>query len=274
MENQLFFNNYSQAWERLIIFFLLIFILFFLEIKFPKRPLNSPKILRRVTNFGLSFFNILILKFLIPFSLISASEKAKQLNFGIFNIFSISQSLEIIFSLVIFDFFIYLQHLSSHKFFILWKLHLVHHSDTDLDVSSATRFHSLEIVLSFFYKSIIIFLLGPSKQSIIYFEILLNAMAMFNHSNISIPNRVDQFLRKLIVTPDMHRIHHSINQSEHHKNFGFNLSIWDYLFKTYKSFPDLGHFKMRIGLNSFREQKYISILSLLKMPFIKEDHLN
>ncbi|WP_419168251.1 sterol desaturase family protein [Halobacteriovorax sp.] len=199
------------------------------------------------------------------------ADKVNSIGIGLFNWLNLPENLEIILSLIFFDFFIYLQHIATHKFKFLWKFHQVHHADIDLDVSSGNRFHTIEIALSFLYKFLLILLIGPSSKAVILFEILLNSMAMFNHSNIFIPKKIDNILRCFIVTPDMHRIHHSIKKNEHNSNFGFNLSIWDFIFKTYKESPSLGQLKMTIGLPYFRQQKYISPISLLTMPFQTKD---
>jgi len=259
----------NSPWLRPSVFIIFFAIFCLLEVITPRRRLTSSKKKRWMSNLSLSLFNSLILKYFMPFTLVIFALKAQSLNIGLFNIIDVPHILEIGLSLVILDFFIYLQHIASHKFSFLWKLHRVHHADVDLDVSSGNRFHTLEIVLSFFYKSALIFIIGPSAASIILFEIILNTMAMFNHSNINIPMKIDKILRLFVVTPDMHRVHHSIERSEYNTNFGFNLSIWDFLFKTYKNAPLLGQQGMEIGLKYFREEKYISPLALLKMPFLK-----
>lgn len=261
----------NSIWLRPFIFIIFFSIFCFLEIISPKRKLLYSKKKRWFGNLSLSFFNTIIIKFFIPITLAAVALKAQSLNLGLFNILNFPHFSEIILSLILFDFFIYLQHVATHKFTFLWKLHRVHHADVDLDVSSGNRFHTIEIILSFLYKSALIFLIGPSPASVILFEIILNSVAMFNHSNISIPQKIDRPLRLFIVTPDMHRVHHSVEKQEYNKNFGFNLSVWDFIFKTYKDAPFLGQLNMNIGLDFFRETKYISPLALLKMPFLRRD---
>ena len=155
---------------------------------------------------------------------------------------------EFILSILILDFAIWFQHVVTHKIPFLWRVHQVHHSDPEFDVSTAIRFHPIEIVLSMLFKVGLVYLLGPSALAVLIFEILLNASAMFNHANIKIPPKLEKFLRLFIVTPDMHRIHHSSDRSEHDTNYGFALSIWDKLFGTYKVEPNLSHQEMEVGL--------------------------
>jgi len=264
-------NLLNSLWLRPALFLTLLTVLGACEVVWPRRTLTQIKRSRWGANLALTFFNGLILRFIIPLSLVSIASRAQELGIGLLNLFSLSPSLELILSLFFLDFFIYLQHVATHKFSFLWKFHQVHHADLDLDVSSGTRFHTIEIVLSLCYKTLIILLIGPSALSVILFEIILNSMAMFNHSNINLPVVVDKYLRLLVVTPDMHRVHHSSDHREHNRNFGFNLSVWDFLFQTYQDFPKLGQLKMEIGLTYFRDAKLISPLSLVKMPFIKKN---
>lgn len=246
-------------------------LLCFLEIACPRRQLQFSKKKRWISNLSLSLFNVLTLKLLIPVSLVAIAVKVQDSGFGLLNILNMSHLTQTIFSLILLDFAIYFQHVLTHKIPFLWKFHQVHHADVDLDVTSGSRFHSIEIIISFFFKIFLIFVLGVTPLSIIIFEILLNALAMFNHANLNIPVDLDKILRFFVVTPDMHRIHHSVRSDEYNQNFGFNLSCWDYLFKTYKSIPILGHKDMVIGLNFFRDDKYIHPLQLLKMPFMKRN---
>ena len=252
---------------RLTIFFILLVSFCFLEVIIPKRVLTAPKKKRWLTNLNLSFLNTLILHLSMPYGLVSLAALLRGNKIGLLNILNLSYLTEIILSVVIFDLLIYFQHILSHKFPIFWRFHKIHHIDVDLDVSSGNRFHTIEIVFSFLYKSLFILLLGPSPDSILFFEIILNSMAMFNHSNINIPPAIDKVLRFLVITPDMHRIHHSVKDKEYNKNFGFNLSFWDFLLKTYKEKPEDGHVAMKIGLDSYRDFKYISLFKLLIIPF-------
>jgi sterol desaturase/sphingolipid hydroxylase (fatty acid hydroxylase superfamily) len=189
---------------------------------------------------------------------------AEAKGLGLFNLTNLNFTLEVFISVIIFDGLIYIQHVLSHKWDFLWKIHRVHHSDIDLDTTSALRFHPAEIVFSFIFKVFCIFIFGFSSESVFILEILLSSMAMFNHSNIFIPNRMERLLRLLVVTPQMHIIHHSIEQFESDSNYGFNLSIWDRIFKTYTStFISNGI----IGQKYARTDSDHQIGALLKMPF-------
>jgi len=176
--------------------------------------------------------------------------------------------LSVFIAIVLLDGIIYLQHVMFHALPILWRLHRMHHADLDLDVTSGPRFHPLEMILSLLIKLAAIMVVGPPVVAVLLFEVILNVMAMFNHSNIALPGIIDRGLRWLIVTPDMHRVHHSTVNRETNSNFGFNLSIWDRLFGTYLAQPALGHQAMQIGLNQFREPKYLTLHWLLVLPFL------
>ncbi len=172
-----------------------------------------------------------------------------------------------IFAVIVLDLCIYLQHRLFHRVPMLWRLHMMHHSDVDLDVTSGARFHPIEIVLSMLIKMAVICLLGPAIIAILIFEIILNAVAMFNHSNVYIPTQIDRLLRRFIVTPDMHRVHHSIIKAETNSNYGFNLPWWDRLFGTYCAQPAKGHDKMIIGLKQFQQPQTQSLKWMLRLPF-------
>jgi sterol desaturase/sphingolipid hydroxylase (fatty acid hydroxylase superfamily) len=260
----------TSIWLRPTIFIIVLSTLFIIEVMAPRRALTTPKRKRWINNLSLSLINSLAIKFFLPFSLVTIALFAKNKEIGLLNLLELPRLIEIFLILIVFDFFIYLQHVASHKYSYLWRLHKVHHIDLDLDASSGNRFHTLEILLSFLYKIVLIMLIGPSPESIILFEIILNSMTMFNHSNINIALRFDKYLRIFVVTPDMHRIHHSVKETEHNRNFGFNLSLWDFVLKTYKAKPDDGQLNMKIGLNHFRGSKYTSLLAILKIPFISK----
>jgi len=176
-------------------------------------------------------------------------------------------TVEIIVALVVLDFAIWLQHVLSHRIPLLWRFHQMHHADTDIDVSTALRFHPLEIALSTLYKVAWVLLLGPSAVAVVLFEVILNGCAMFNHANVALPAWLDRIVRRLIVTPDMHRIHHSVLPREHHTNFGFNLSIWDRLLGTYTEQPAAGHVAMRIGLAEHAAADATRLAWCLVLPF-------
>lgn len=173
-------------------------------------------------------------------------------------------------SIVLLDLAVYGQHVALHFFAPLWRLHRAHHADLDLDVTTGLRFHPFEILFSMLFKLAVITLIGAPVSSVLLFEIILNAMAMFNHGNISLPHRLDGLLRYIIVTPDMHRVHHSTLSTEMNRNFGFSLAVWDRLFRTYRDQPQAGHDEMMIGLPQWRNPKFCSQLTnILRMPFGK-----
>ncbi len=173
-----------------------------------------------------------------------------------------------IISIIVMDFIIYLQHLMVHFVPALWCIHRVHHADPDYDVTTGARFHPIEIILSMLIKFSIILVLGPPLVAVIFFEVILNGLAMFNHGNVGLPHVVERPLRYLIVTPDMHRIHHSIEDDESNTNFGFNLSCWDRMFGTYRDQPRKGHIGMTIGIHQFRSIQQTSWISgMLTIPF-------
>lgn len=233
-----------------------------LGILLPRRSIKK-RLYGWIGNLSLGLFNGFLLSSL--FTLLM-SKYLSQFSFGLFYQFSLSSTLQLVLTVVLLDFFIYLQHLVSHRFRPLWILHRVHHTDTEFDASSALRFHTLEIFLSFIFKGLIIVTFGFQFEHVVVFEIILNSSAIFNHSNTHL-GAADSFLRKIFVTPDFHRVHHSIEPKFHHSNFGFFLSIWDQIFRTAQSPQKVDHPKMRIGLDIYRSDR--NLWSLLTQPFRK-----
>ena len=171
--------------------------------------------------------------------------------------------------MLLLDLAIYLQHLMMHRVPLLWRLHRVHHADLDIDLTTGSRFHTIEIVLSMLIKWLVIAALGPALLAVLIFEILLNGMALFNHANVRLPRVVDRAMRYLLVTPDMHRVHHSVLRNETNSNYGFNLSLWDRCFRTYIDQPARGHEGMKIGIPEFRDARQVERLpGMLALPFI------
>jgi len=239
------------------------------EIVAPKRALTVSRALRWTNNLGLVFFNSFIVRLIFPAAAVGVAIFAADHGWGLLNYYSIPFTLSVVLSIIAMDFIIYLQHVLVHAVPVLWRLHRVHHADLDYDVTTGARFHTLEIILSMLIKFATIVVLGPPVVAVIIFEVVLNAMAMFNHGNIGLPKGLDKLLRWFIVTPDMHRVHHSIEDDETNSNFGFNLSWWDRLFGTYRDQPRGGHQGMTIGIRKFREPKQASwITGMLAMPFI------
>ncbi len=238
------------------------------ELIAPRRALTVSKTVRWVNNLGLVFFNSFIVRLVFPVAAIGVAAIAQDKSWGLFNNIEISIGLAAVLSIVIMDFVIYVQHVMVHAIPVLWRLHRVHHADRDFDVTTGARFHTLEIILSMGIKFTTIVLLGPPVFAVIIFEVILNATAMFNHGNIRLPKNIDRVLRLLVVTPDMHRVHHSVEDDETNSNFGFSLPWWDRLFGTYRDQPRAGHTKMTIGIHKFKDPKLVSwIPGMLILPF-------
>ena len=238
------------------------------ELIAPRRALTVSKIVRWVNNLGLVFFNSFIVLLVFPIAAIGVAAMAQENNWGLLNAIEMPVWLAAILAIVIMDLVIYIQHVMVHAIPVLWRLHRVHHADPDYDVTTGSRFHTLEIILSMGIKFCTIVLLGPPVFAVIIFEIILNATAMFNHGNIRLNASVDKILRFFLVTPDMHRVHHSVEDDETNSNFGFSLPWWDRLFGTYRDQPRAGHEGMTIGIHKFNETKDVSWISgMLTLPF-------
>ncbi|MHB8623977.1 MAG: sterol desaturase family protein [Sulfuricaulis sp.] len=239
------------------------------EVAAPRRALVIPKWRRWTSNLGLVFLNSGLLRLIFPIVAVGFAVLAQSRGWGLFNQQKVSFWFAVLASVVILDFAIYFQHVMFHAVPVLWRLHRMHHADLDFDVTTGSRFHPIEILLSMFIKIAVIALVGPPAVAVMIFEVILNASAMFNHSNIYLPDAVDRGLRTLIVTPDMHRVHHSIEDHETNSNFGFNLSLWDRVFGTYQAQPDAGHEHMTIGIRDYRDPKLVTDLpGMLVLPFI------
>lgn len=237
----------------------------------PRRPLTQSKPLRWSSNLGLAFLNNVVWRLLIPAGAvgiaIGIAIGVQARGWGIFNRVELPEWSETAASVVLFDLAIYAQHRVFHRVPWLWRLHLVHHVDLDFDTTTGIRFHTIETLLSFAWKAIVIALLGPPMLAVMIFEILLNGTALFNHSNARLPLWLDRALRLVLVTPDMHRVHHSIEDHETNSNYGFCLSWWDFLFRTYDAQPDAGHEALTIGRPEFRESEVERLPFMLLLPF-------
>lgn len=235
----------------------------------PTRALTVSKSIRWINNLGLVFLNSFIVRLLFPAAAVGVASFARQQGWGLFNYVELPFWFSAAVSIIIMDFVIYLQHVMVHAIPVLWRLHRVHHADLDYDVTTGSRFHTLEIILSMFIKFATILLLGPPVVAVIAFEIILNATAMFNHGNISLHRKLDKLLRWFLVTPDMHRVHHSTEDDEANSNFGFSLPWWDRLFGTYRDQPRGGHQAMHIGIHKYRDTRQVAWLpGMLALPFI------
>ena len=259
----------NEAIIRISFFFGVFFVMAMWEVKRPRRQLLVSKIVRWSNNIALVFLNSFVLRLLFPAAAVGVAAFAAEHGWGVFNYYQLPFLVTVILTIVAMDFIIYLQHVLVHAVPLLWRLHRVHHADVDYDVTTGARFHPLEIILSMLIKFATIIVLGAPVVAVIVFEVILNAMAMFNHSNVKLPDRIDNVLRRLFVTPDMHRVHHSVEDDEANSNFGFNLSVWDRLFGTYRAQPRDGHEAMTIGIHKYRDNKQVVWLSgLLTLPFI------
>lgn len=234
----------------------------------PGRQLLVNRWLRWVNNLGLVALNTALLRILFPAAAVGLAALAAENGWGLLNQFDVAPLLAVLISVVLLDFAIWMQHVVFHAVPILWRLHRVHHADPDYDVTTGLRFHPIEIILSMLIKFSVILVLGPPLVAIIIFEVLLSACAMFNHGNVRLPAAVDRVLRWVIVTPDMHRVHHSVEDDEANSNFGFNLSWWDRLAGTYRDQPRKGHEGMTIGIRAYNAPKEVSWLpGMLALPF-------
>lgn len=233
----------------------------------PRKALTQNKLYRWANNLGLIAFNSICLSLFMPILAFEAATQAAQHHYGLFNALELPWVVELLVSVILLDLVIYLQHLVFHRVPWLWRLHRMHHADQDIDVTTGTRFHPIEILMSMWIKVAFIFILGVSPIAIVVFEIVLNASAMFNHSNAKLPLNIDRWLRRAIVTPDMHRVHHSVIVKETHSNFGFFLSVWDQWFGTYRAQPELGHDKVEIGIPLFQRREEQRLDKMLTQPF-------
>lgn len=238
------------------------------ELAAPRRALSVPKPRRWAGNLGIVVLNTVLLRVLFPTAAAGVALAAEMNGWGLLRQIELAPWLVFPLSVVILDAAIYLQHVMFHAVPLLWRLHRVHHADLDFDVTTGARFHPIEIILSMLIKFAVIVVLGPPVAAVILFEVLLNATAMFNHSNVCLPLPVDRLLRWLVVTPDMHRVHHSVEDDETNCNFGFNLPWWDRMCGTYRDQPRGGHEAMTIGLRRLRDpQRCNTLPAMLLLPF-------
>lgn len=260
----------NEAQVRLFCFFGILTAMWLWQTLLPKRTLSISPITRWSNNLALVFFNSAVLRLLFPLATVGVATWAQQHQFGLFNLIVLPLWLEILLVVVLLDLAIYWQHRIFHKVPFLWRLHRVHHVDQDIDVTTGSRFHTLEIILSMLIKFALVVALGPAVVAVIIFEIILNACAMFNHANARLPIWLDNILRMVLVTPDMHRVHHSTVVAETNSNFGFNLPWWDKMFGSYQDQPKAGHDEMVIGVKEFKNPRQTQYLHhMLMLPFSK-----
>jgi sterol desaturase/sphingolipid hydroxylase (fatty acid hydroxylase superfamily) len=240
------------------------------ELFAPRRPLAVGRLPRWPSNIGIVLVDALLVRLLIPTAAVGASLYAAGLGLGLFHWLNLRLSLAALLGFLVLDLVIYAQHVVFHHLPWLWRLHRMHHADLDIDVSTGLRFHPFEILISLLIKIATVLALGIPPVAVILFEIVLNATSQFNHSNVRMPRWLDRVLRLAVVTPDMHRVHHSIVRAETDSNFGFNLPWWDRLFRTYRPQPQAGHAGMTIGLPIFRDRNELRLDRLLTQPFRRE----
>jgi len=232
----------------------------------PRRVRSYSRLRRWPSNLAIIALNTALLRILLPATAVSLALVGERLSWGLLNNLAISAWMKIVAAVVLLDATIYLQHVMFHAVPALWRVHRMHHADLDFDVTTGARFHPIEILLSMLIKFGVMVALGTPAISVLIFEVLLNATSMFNHGNVRIPVRLDRYFRWLLVTPDMHRVHHSIVVGETNSNFGFNLPWWDRLLGTYRDQPAAGHDGMIIGIEQFREARELWLDRMLLQP--------
>lgn len=261
-----------EAAIRLAVFLGLFAVLAATEALAPRRARSQKRSQRWMTNWGFTILNTAMLRIIaiaLPLLAVGAAVDAQAQGWGMFNAVNLPTWIEVVAAILILDFVIWAQHLITHKVPMLWRLHRVHHADVDMDVTTAIRFHPVEIALSMGLKIGVVYLLGPAAIAVILFEIILNGTAMFNHANIRLPLRLDALVRRILVTPDMHRVHHSVHRHEHDSNYGFSLSVWDRMFGTYIAQPAQGHDDMAVGLD-WQDDRPARLGWSLRLPFARK----
>ncbi len=272
----------NEVFWRLGFFLAGLVIFSFWEALTPRRPREISRWIRWPRNLGLNissvvFLNLInafLVRFLVPLTASGAAIWASSTGVGLMNWLDVPNILALIIGVILLDLLIYGQHVLFHWSPWLWRLHMIHHVDQELDATSGIRFHPVEILLSMLIKVAAVIALGVPFWGVVIFEIVLNVSAMFNHGNIRLPRQIDSALRKVIVTPDMHRVHHSVIPQETHSNFGFNLSIWDKIFRTYRAEPEKGQMDMELGLPGFHNVARTGLGWMIAKPFMKSDSDN
>ena len=237
------------------------------ELLAPRRALSIGRLARWPGNIGVLLVDAALVRLLIPTAAVGAALYAAGQGIGLFNWLQLRLSVGAVLGFLALDFVIWAQHWAFHRVPWLWRLHRMHHADLDIDVTTGVRFHPIEILISMAIKIAVVVALGIPPVGVFVFEVMLNATSMFNHSNAHMPNWLDRVLRLIVVTPDMHRVHHSVLRAETDSNFGFNLPWWDWLFGTYRREPQAGHQGMTIGIPQFRDSKELRLDRMLTQPF-------
>jgi sterol desaturase/sphingolipid hydroxylase (fatty acid hydroxylase superfamily) len=258
----------NESAIRLVFFIGILIPLALWELLLPRRVLTTSKSIRWFGNMGIVLINTVALRALFPVLAVDLASMAERNGWGILNYYNPPSWFAIVFGVIALDLLIYLQHILFHSVPAFWRLHMMHHADLDIDVSTGLRFHTIEIMLSMGIKMAAVTAIGPPAVSVMIFEVVLNATSMFNHGNVRMPAWLDATLRRIVVTPDMHRVHHSVTVRETNSNFGFNFPWWDRLFGTYCAQPAAGHEEMVIGLSQFRNAKRLTLPWMLVLPFV------
>jgi sterol desaturase/sphingolipid hydroxylase (fatty acid hydroxylase superfamily) len=238
------------------------------ELAAPRRVLTTSKSARWFANIGIVVINTVLVRIVFPVAAVGLALVAAERGWGLFNNVPVPYWLAVVLSVAFLDFVIYVQHVMFHAIPVLWRLHMMHHADMDIDLTTGSRFHPIEILLSMLIKMAAVMVIGAPAVGVIMFEVVLNGTAMFNHGNVRLPLGLDSMLRLFVVTPDMHRVHHSVFPFETNSNFGFNLPWWDRMMGTYRGQPRNGHEGMTIGLNQFRDPSRLTLPRILAMPFV------
>lgn len=252
---------------RISVFFTVLVAMILWEILAKRRPQRVGRLSRWPSNLAIVALDTLAVRLVFPLVAVGVALLASERGWGLLNVIVLPSWLSIIIAVLVLDLAIYFQHRVFHALPWLWRLHRMHHADLEFDVTTGLRFHPLEIVLSMAIKISVVLMLGAPALAVIIFEVLLNAASLFNHGNVRIPQKIDQWLRLLLVTPDMHRVHHSVIQRETDSNFGFSVPWWDYLFRTYRDQPEKGHLGMTIGIEDFRTLQDLRLDRMLIQPF-------
>mgnify|MGYP005841518841 CR=1 FL=1 len=253
---------------RLGVFLGVLIVMALAEAIFPRRARRQSRLNRWSINLALVVLGALAIRLLIPLAAVGAAMIADARGIGLFNLLNWPSAAGILLSVMLLDLAIYAQHVAFHRVPVLWRMHRMHHSDLELDVTSGLRFHPAEYLLSMAIKIGVVLALGAPAAAVVIFEVLLNATAMFNHGNLRLPGWLDRALRTVLVTPDFHIVHHSTERAEHDRNFGFNLTWWDYLFRTYQARPAKGPVALDVGLAPWRAPGQLTLPKLLIQPFI------
>ena len=242
-------------------------LMLFMEWRFPRRAPTQPKTRRLAANLGVVALSSSLVWLVFPILPVGAALWAERAGFGLMNLVPMPFWAKLALTVLLLDLAVWAQHLAAHRVRLFWLVHRMHHVDKDIDASTGVRFHPIEIALSMVWKLLLVVLLGAPALGVVIFEIVLNGTAVFNHANLALPLGLDRWLRLVLVTPDMHRVHHSTNPREFNHNLGFNFPWWDRIFRTYTAQPGQGHLDMKIGLNIFRDPKYQRLDQMLAIPF-------